>query len=86
MRCRKDGDKFHPAGRKVGKTLKAIFQEMRVPTYERDKILMLCDEQGIVLVSGVACDSRVCPNNSTKHFLVWLTDGKPSYSTRILKE
>lgn len=86
VRCRQDGDKFHPAGRKVGKTLKAIFQEMRIPTYERDKILMLCDEQGIVLVSGIACDSRVCPNNSTKHFLVWLTDGKPSYSTRILKE
>ena len=80
VRRRQDGDKFHPAGRKVGKTLKALFQEMRIPTYERNKVLMLCDEQGIVWVSGIACDDRVCPNDSTKHFLVWLVDGKPSYT------
>lgn len=79
VRCRRDGDRFHPAGRKVGKTLKALFQELRVPTYDRDKVLLLCDEDGIVLMPGVACDNRVCPSDSTKHFLVWLTDGEPSY-------
>lgn len=79
VRCRRDGDRFHPAGRKVGKTLKALFQEMHVPTYDRDSALLLCDENGIVLMPGVACDSRVCPTDDTKHFLVWLTDGKPSY-------
>lgn len=82
VRCRRDGDRFHPAGRKVGKTLKALFQELRIPTYDRDTALLLCDEVGIVLMPGVACDSRVCPNDSTKHFLVWLTDGKPSYTLR----
>ncbi len=82
VRCRRDGDRFHPAGRKVGKTLKALFQELRVPTYDRDAVLLLCDEDGIVLMPGVACDSRVCPSDSTKHFLVWLTDGKPSYTLR----
>ncbi len=80
VRCRRDGDRFHPAGRNVGKTLKSLFQEMRVPTYYRDKVLLLCDEEGIVLMPGVACDRRVCPSDSTKHFLVWLTDGEPSYT------
>ncbi len=79
IRGRRDGDHFHPAGRNVGKTLKSLFQEMRVPTYDRDEVLLLCDENGIVLMPGVACDSRVCPTDSTKHFLVWLIDGKPSY-------
>ncbi len=82
VRCRRDGDRFHPAGRKVGKSLKALFQELRIPQYDRDKVLLLCDEAGIVLMPGVACDSRVCPSDSTKHFLVWLTDGKPSYTLR----
>ncbi len=84
VRCRRDGDRFHPVGRRVGKSLKSLFQELRIPTYYRDKVLLLCDEDGIVLMSGVSCDSRVCPNDSTKHFLVWLTDGEPSYTLNAL--
>lgn len=79
VRCRRDGDRFHPAGRRVGKTLKSLFQEWRIPTYDRDTYPLLCDEDGIVLMPGVACDDRVCPDDGTKHFLVWLTDGEPSY-------
>ncbi len=86
VRCRRDGDYFHPAGRKVGKSLKALFQELRIPQYDRDKVLLLCDEDGIVLMPGVACDSRVCPSDGTKHFLVWLTDGKPSYMLYTKKD
>lgn len=82
VRSRRDGDRFHPAGRRVGKTLKSLFQELRIPTYDRDTYPLLCDEKGIVLMPGVACDSRVCPDDSTKHFLVWLTDGEPSYTVR----
>lgn len=80
VRSRREGDRFHPAGRRVGKTLKSLFQELRIPTYDRDAYPLLCDEDGIVLMPGVACDSRVRPDDSTKHFLVWLIDGKPSYT------
>lgn len=86
VRCRQEGDRFHPAGRQVGKTLKSLFQELRVPTYYRDALPLLCDDEGIVLMPGVACDSRVCPNDSTKHFLVWLTDGEPSYTLSYLMD
>ncbi len=84
VRCRREGDRFHPAGRQVGKTLKSLFQELRVPTYYRDTLPLLCDDAGIVLMPGVACDSRVCPDDSTKHFLVWLIDGEPSYTLSYL--
>lgn len=80
VRCRRDGDRFHPLGRRVGKTLKSLFQELRVPTYYRDTYPLLCDDEGIVLMPGVACDSRVSSDDSTKHFLVWLIDGEPSYT------
>ncbi len=86
VRCRQDGDRFHPAGRRVGKTLKSLFQELRVPTYDRDTYPLLCDEVGIVLMPGVACDDRVRPDDGTKHFLVWLTDGEPSYTVHSLMD
>lgn len=86
VRCRQDGDRFHPAGRNVGKTVKGLFQEERIPVYDRDNFPLLCDNAGIVLMPGVACDSRVCPTGSTKHFLVWLTDGEPSYSVNTLSD
>jgi tRNA(Ile)-lysidine synthetase-like protein len=84
VRCRQEGDRFHPVGRRVGKTLKSLFQELSVPTYYRDTLPLLCDDDGIVLLPGVACDGRVCPNDSTKHFLVWLIDSKPSYTLSYL--
>ena len=86
VRCRREGDYFHPAGRQVGKTLKSLCQELRVPTYYRDTLPLLCDDEGIVLMPGVACDSRVCPDDSTKHFLVWLIDGEPSYTLSYLMD
>ena len=84
MRRRADGDAFHPAGRRVGKSLKKVFQEQKIPIYQREIYPLLCDEVGVVLMPGVGCDARVCPDDSTKHFLVWLIDGEPSYTVNCL--
>lgn len=84
LRCRRDGDEFHPACRRVGKTLKKLYQELRVPVYYRDTYPLLCDDAGILLMPGVGCDSRACPDDSTKHFLVWLINGEPSYTLHYL--
>ena len=85
IRRRRDGDRYHPAGRRVGKSLKELFLELRVPSYERDKALLLCDEQGVVLMPGVACDERVRPQEDTKDFLVWTVDGEPPYTLNYLQ-
>ena len=76
LRPRRSGDAFHPAGRGIGKTVKALFQECGIPTAERDAYPLLCDEAGIVLVPGLTCDDRVRTSVRTRHFLVWQTDDR----------
>lgn len=71
IRPRRMGDVLHPAGRGVGKTLKKWMNEWHVPVVERDTLPVLCDEGGVLLVPGYACDQRACPTKDTKVFLVW---------------
>ena len=71
LRSRREGDYMHPAGRKIGKSLKKLLIEWRVPSFARDGLPLLCDDAGVLLVPGYACDERVRPNEKTKHFLVW---------------
>lgn len=71
LRGRQVGDTMHPAGRGVGKSLKKLMNEWRVPAKERDAVPLICDEKGIVLIPGYTCDQRVRAGEDTKHFLVW---------------
>ncbi len=69
-RQRKSGDSFHPVGG-VGKTLKKFFQEQAVPIEQRAEIPILCDEQGVVLVTGFSCDNRVRIDSKTQRVLLF---------------
>ena len=71
IRARQIGDTMHPSGRHIGKTIKKLMNEWRIPVNCRDTWPLLCDEAGVLLVPGYACDQRVCPDEKTKHFLVW---------------
>ena len=73
VRCRREGDYLHPAGRNVGKTLKKLMNEWRIPANKRASFPIVCDDVGVVMVPGYACDERVAPTDDTKHFLVWHT-------------
>ncbi len=68
LRQRQDGDRFRPAGRKCGKSLKKLFNEQK--TVLRDRVPIVCDAQGIVLVSGFGCDERVCITADTQTVLL----------------
>ncbi len=68
LRQRKDGDRFRPSGRNCGKSLKKLFNEKK--TVLRDKVPIVCDSQGIVLVCGFGCDERVCITADTKTVLL----------------
>ena len=68
LRQRNDGDSFHPAGRKCGKTLKKLFNETKAQS--RDTIPVLCDAQGIVAVVGFGCDERVRISHDTTRVLM----------------
>ncbi len=71
IRSRQIGDAMHPSGRHIGKTIKKLMNEWHIPVNCRDNWPLLCDESGVLLVPGYACDQRVCPDEKTKHFLVW---------------
>ncbi len=79
IRCRQEGDAIHFQKRNIGKSIKKLFQECHIPVHMRDTIPLLCDNAGIVSVFGIGCDQRVCPDDSTNHFLVWTADNELSY-------
>lgn len=70
LRCRQIGDYFHPAQRNIGKSLKKLMNEWHIPSKLRDVYPVLCDDAGVVLIPGYACDERVRVTEDTKHFLV----------------
>ena len=70
LRCRREGDLIHPAGRGVGKTIKKLMNEYRIPAYLRDTYPLLCDDLGVVMVPGYAVDERVRITDTTKDYLV----------------
>ena len=70
IRTRQPGDAYHPAGRKVGKMVKKLFNEVHMPLTDRESWPILWDEKGIVLVPGFGCDQRVVPDAETKRLLI----------------
>ena len=61
MTCtgRREGDRFHPAGRGCGKTLKALLTEAGLTREQRERTPVLRDEAGILAVLGFGVDERV---------------------------
>lgn len=70
IRSRREGDYMHPSGRGVGKSIKKLMIEWRIPAHLRESYPLLCDEAGIVSVPGYACDERVKSDEDTKRYLV----------------
>ncbi len=56
--ARRPGDRMHPAGRGVGKSLKALFLENNMTQAERAAALVFRDSGGILAVYPLACDER----------------------------
>lgn len=70
IRSRLPGDRLHPAGRGVGKSLKKLYNEARIPEQRRRELPILCDAQGILLVPDVAADQRVRVTGQTRQVLL----------------
>lgn len=62
----REGDKIKPYGRGVTKALRRIFNEMRIEPALRRGVSVLRDDAGVVWVSGVGVDERVCADETTK--------------------
>lgn len=58
---RRPGDRMHPLGRGLGKSLKAIFLEAGMTRDERSRALVFRDDLGILAVFPLALDERAAP-------------------------
>ncbi|MCK4956609.1 MAG: tRNA lysidine(34) synthetase TilS [Candidatus Cloacimonetes bacterium] len=69
IRHRQPGDRFTPYGMKNRKKLKDFFIDEKVPKFERDKVLIICDEDKILWVAGMRLDNNVAISDKTKNIL-----------------
>ena len=51
MRTRREGDRFYLRGHH--RRVKKLFCDLGVPTAVRDRLPLLCDDEGIVMIPGI---------------------------------
>ena len=70
IRHRQPGDRFFPLGMEHSKKLKDFFIDEKVSKFERDKVLIFCDEEKILWIAGLRIDNRVVATKSTNNILM----------------
>ena len=70
VRSRRAGDRISPAGRGCAKTLKKLFNELKIPAESRGDIPVIVDGGGVIGIYGICVDERVKAEKSTRSFLV----------------
>ena len=70
VRGREQGDHISPAGRNCTKTLKKLFNELRIPAENRNNIPVISDDNGVIGVYGYCVDERVKADKNTENYLV----------------
>lgn len=66
---RKEGDYFYQNGRGIGKSLKKLFNEGKIPAHLREKVAVIRDENGIVFVEGFGVSKNHAATPQTKNKL-----------------
>ncbi len=66
-RQRKEGDEVLLHKRGCTKLLKKLFNESKIPTFERSKKVVICDDVGIVWVEDFGVCERCCVDETTKY-------------------
>lgn len=67
VRSRIAGDTIKPAGRGCSKSLKKLYNEMKIPPELRESVSVVADEQGVIGVIGYCVDERVKTCRDTKN-------------------
>ena len=73
VRERKESDSIRLNGRNCSKTLKKLFNELKIPLAERDIIPVAADDLGVIWIYGVGISERIKVDESTvcaKQFIV----------------
>lgn len=70
FRCRKSGDSFRLPKRNVTKTVKRLFNEMKIPRDERDSVVMLASGSEILWIDGIGVSADHTVTDKTKKVLM----------------
>lgn len=82
VRNRREGDTCDPYHRGGRRTLKKWFNTEKVPAAKRDSVPVVADDEGVVLVVGLGCDTRVAIDDTTQHILLFfvIEEGSEMYA------
>lgn len=69
VRTRNEGDSITLAGRKCTKTLKKLFNELKIPHCDRDSLPVAADDKGVVWIHSVGVAERVAVGKDTEKTL-----------------
>ncbi len=68
--ARQPGDCFRQPGRGITKSIKKLFNELKIPVHIRDSLLFLRDEAGILWIEGIGPAERCRITESTQNVLI----------------
>lgn len=69
LRHRKNGDRITPLGMKGSQKLKKYLNEKKIPTHEKDEIVLLCKGQEILWAAGVGLNEHVKVEKNPTHVI-----------------
>jgi len=69
VRSRRDGDTFGPLGLGGTQSVSDFLTNLKLPRAQRDKVLCICDELGIIYLAPLRIDNRLRVTESTKRTL-----------------
>ncbi len=77
LRARSSGDYMHLPKRRCTKSLKKLFNELKIPVEERDSLIVLSDDNGLIFVETVGFDSmRACDSHTTEYLLIKVEENR----------
>ena len=71
IRKRAEGDRMSPNKRNCSKSLKKLYNELKIPEDKRGLVPVIADDKGIIAISHYCIDERVCTDENTKKVLLF---------------
>ena len=75
MSSRRQSDRFYSDIRRNTKSLKKLFNEMKIPAEERNNIAILRDDENLIWIDGIGTDGRYVPDANTNNVLIIKKEG-----------
>ena len=75
MSSRRQSDRFYSNIRRNTKSLKKLFNEMKISAEERNNIAILRDDENLIWIDGIGTDGEYVPDENTNKVLIIKKEG-----------